>query len=91
MMKQEEQETIMEQEIDSLKACNDGRAGQIWPIRKKVLGDKKSKLVPRAIRNPKTEKLEVTKNNIKETVLNYCIDTLTSNIPKKDFNDEIEN
>ena len=60
-----EQESKIEQELNSIKACNNGRAGQIWQLRKKVLGDKKAKLVPKALRNPRTGKLEVTKNNIK--------------------------
>ena len=59
--------------------------GQLWYIRKRVIGGKKSKIMATAIRNPKTGKLIVGKRDIKETTLNYCIDTLTNNPIEKGF------
>ena len=44
-----------------------------------------NQLVPSAIGNPKTNKLLVYKDEIKEVTLRYCIDTLTSNKPEYDF------
>ena len=84
----EEQVKTVEAELDKLKETK-GKAGQVWKIREKVIGGKKKKLASSAIVNPKTNKLVVNKDEIKEVTLKYCVDTLTSNKPEGDFQKEI--
>jgi hypothetical protein len=43
-----------------------------------------------AIVNPATNKLVVSRREIKEVTLKYCVDTLTSNEPEEAFVEEIE-
>ena len=86
----EEQEKIVNEELEDIKGCKNGRAGRVWQIRKRVVGGKKEHMKPNAIRNPDTGKLEVKKKGIKEVTLRYCIDTLASNKPEEEFNVEID-
>ena len=81
----EEQIKTVETEIEKIKESNNGKAGQIWKIREKVIGGKKNKILPSAIYDPKTNKLIAEKDNIKEVTLSYCVDTLTSNTPEIGF------
>ena len=62
----------------------------MWEIRKKVIGGKKSKILPTSIMHPSTKKSVVNRNEIREVTLKYCIDTLTNNIPDEAFKKEIE-
>ena len=55
-----------------------------------MIGDKKSKLVSSAIEDPKTGKLVVNANKIKEVTLKYCMDTLKNNEPEEPFRKEID-
>ena len=59
--------------------------------KKKVIGGKKSKLVPTAILNPSTGKLALNKKEIREITLQYCINNLTSNKPEEEYREEIQN
>ena len=85
-----EQEKKVEEELEKLKSCKNGKAGKVWQIRKNVIGVKKSKMVPTAIIDPSTGKMIKNKNYIKEITLKYCIDTLANNHPAKGFEELIE-
>ena len=77
-------------ETDEQKTAKNGRAGQIWQRRKQIVGGNKKNMLPNAIRNPDTGKLEVRKKRIKEVTLKYCIDLLANNIPEEQFKDALE-
>jgi hypothetical protein len=85
----EEQEDIVEKEIQKIKATTNSKVGQIWEIRKKVLGGKKSRTPPTSIVDPTTSKMVVNREEIKEVTLAYCMDTLKNNIPEEAYKEEI--
>ena len=85
----EEQEDLVAKEIQKIKETKNGKVGQVWEIRKKVIGGKKAKLPPTSITNPITKKLVVNKIDIQEVTLKYCMDTLANNIPEEAFSKEI--
>ena len=85
----EEQIKTVEVELNKIKEIKNGKAGQIWKIREQVIGQKKKKLVPNAIINPKTKKLVVNQDEIKEVTLKYCVDTLSSNKPEVQYENTI--
>ena len=60
-----DQEKIVEEELNKIKATHKGKVSQVWAIRKKVVGGKKSKVLPTAITNPTTNKLVVNRKEIK--------------------------
>ena len=66
------------------------KAGNIWEIKKKILGGNKKKTQANAIIDPETGKLVVSKQKIKEVSLKYCKDTFTNNQPEKEYENEIE-
>ena len=59
-------------------------------MRKSIVGGKSSKLQATAIINPNSNKLEVSKERIKEITLKHCIDTLKNNEVEEEFRKEIE-
>ena len=63
--------------------------GNIWEIRKRVIGGKKAHHEATAIVNPINGKLVVSKNQIKSISLEYCKATLENNIPKTRYSEEI--
>ena len=86
-----DQHNIVEEELSNIKKTKNGKAGQVWAVRKKVIGDKKTKILPTAIIDPETNKLVVNAHRIKEVTLKYCIDTLRNNEPEDAFKNEINN
>ena len=86
-----DQHVIVEQELNNLKKTKNGKAGQVWAVRKKVIGEKKTQTLPTAIIDPETNKLVVNPNKIKEVTLKYCINTLTNNDPEDAFENQITN
>ena len=87
----EAQENKMKEELDEIRKVNTGKIGRIWRMRTKILGRKKEELKATAIINPDTHKLEVSKQQIKQTTLKYCVDTLKNNEAEEEFKDVIEN
>ena len=75
--------------FDNIKKTKNGKAGQVWKVRKKVIGEKKGKILPTAIKDPETNKLVVNANKIKQVTLKYCMDTLRNNEPEDEFKKEI--
>ena len=86
----EEQEKAVNEELEKIKACKNGKAGKIWNIRKKVLGGKDKNMVSKAITNPKNGKMTLNKKEIKEVTLKYCMETLSNNKPDPGYEDEIK-
>ena len=57
----DEQEKNVNEELEKLKACKNGKAGRIWEIRKKVVGGKDKHIVSKAIINPINGKMTVNR------------------------------
>ena len=85
-----DQQNIIQKELNIIKKTKNGKAGQVWAVRRKVIGEKKSKIIPNAIEDPETGKLVVNANKIKEVTLKYCMDTLKNNEPEEPFRKEID-
>ena len=77
----EDQVNKVNEEINDIKSKKKSKVGQIWDIRKKVLGGKKAMLDTSAFIHPKSGKLVVSKAEILQVSLDYCKDTLRNNIP----------
>ena len=77
-------------EIDEMKKTANGRVGKVWDVRKKVLGIKKSNTEATVIMNPRTNKLVVSRKEIKEVTLEYCQKTLSNNVPENEFRKVVE-
>ena len=52
---------------------------------KRVIGGKRGDTVATAVVNPKTGNLVVSNAEIKKVSLQYCIETLSSNLPAEGF------
>ena len=85
----EEQKKIAAAEIEEIKVAQHSKVGKIWEIKKKILGNKNNTEAS-AIKDPKTNKLIVDNQQIKDVTLNYCKTTLENNDPEEDMKDEIE-
>ena len=48
----EELEKIAEEEIEEIRKLKNGKVGQIWELRKRILGGKKAAMEPTSIINP---------------------------------------
>ena len=79
-----ETEERTEKEMDKIKQANNSKVGRIWTIRKEVLGLKKQQ-ESSAIINPQTGKLAVSRKEIQDVTLKYCVNTLKNNDPEKEF------
>ena len=86
----EEMERIAGEEIEEIRKLRKGRVGQIWEVRKRIIGGKRAAMVATAIVNPSNGKVVVSRTEIKEVTLNYCIETLKNNEPSEDFKNTIE-
>ena len=69
-----ETEERTEKEMDKIKQANNSKVGRIWTIRKEVLGLKKQQ-ESSAIINPQTGKLAVSRKEIQDVTLKFCVDT----------------
>ena len=81
----------LEKAIQKIKDSKQGRAGNIFRIRKEIAGPKKSPQEASSIRDPKTGEILVNKNKIKEATLEYCIENLKQNVPDDEFKEVIKN
>ena len=86
----EEEEAKASKEIDQINKMKLSNIGKVWEIRRRIVGGKKANIEATAITNPDSGKLVVSKDNIKKVTLKYCIDTLSSNIPEKEYQKHIE-
>ena len=86
----EEQQKKADEAIKEIKNKKLSRVGNIWEVRKKVLGKRKENTRPNAILNPENGKLVVSNQNIKTVTLKYCQETLQNNEPHKQYFEEIK-
>ena len=68
----EEEERLANQDIEAIKKKKLSKVGNIWEIRKKVIGGKKQSSQATAIIDPMSGKLITSKQKIKEVSLQYC-------------------
>ena len=86
----EEETKKVESEIEEIKTSKNGRVGRVWEIRRRIMGGNKLKGEQTAVINPDTNKLAVTKSEIKEATLKYCRATLENNKPDERFKEVVE-
>ena len=73
----------VERQIDIIKAKNQGRAGNVFRIRKSIAGPKNVGQEASSIKYPDTGELLVNMDEIKRATVKYCADNLTGNKPDK--------
>ena len=66
----------MEKEILNVKESRRGRVGQIFKMKDKITGGKRAANEPHAIKDPKTNNMLVSNQDIKKATLEYCADNL---------------
>ena len=81
----------IENAIQKIKDSKQGRAGNIFKMRKDIVGPKKCPQEASSIRDPNTGEILVNKNRIKEATLQYCIKNLKQNIPDDEFKEVVKN
>jgi hypothetical protein len=85
----EEQTKRAEKELEEIKTIGKCKVGKVWEAKKKIVNGKKAPIEATAIVHPKTGKLVVEREEIKNVTLKYCKDTLKSNEPEEGYEDEI--
>ena len=75
--------------MEKIEKSSKNKVGKVWEIKKTIIGGKKAAQEATAILNPTTGKLAVSKKEIKEVSLKYCIETLANNKPEEGFEEEI--
>ena len=73
--------------IEKIKASKQGRAGNIFQMRKEIMGPKNGGQDASAIRDPDNGELIVNKEEIKRATLKYCVNNLKNNKPDNDVKD----
>ena len=71
--------------MEKIKRMKLSKVGKVWGIQKRVVGEKKTEQNATAIPDPKTGKLIVSRNKIKEVSLEYCKNTLANHDPHADY------
>ena len=93
--KQKDEELIqkrtnqIEQAVLKIKESRQGRAGNIFKMRKEIAGSKKNKQEASAIRHPETGEIVVNKNKIKKVTLAYCVNNLKKNHPDEEVKESV--
>ena len=80
----------LEAQLQKIKSSNQGRSGNVFQIRKSVLGSKKGGQEASAIRDPESGELVVNKEEIKRITLKYCVNNLKNNDPDPDTEDIVK-
>ena len=81
----------IEQKVEEIKGKKQGRAGNVFQMRKEIAGPKKAGQEATAIKDPKTGEMIVTKEDIKKATLQYCVENLRPNEPDEEVKDMVEN
>ena len=84
------QQMIAAEELEKIEKSSKNKVGNVWEIKKTIVGGKKAIQENTAILNPKTGKLAVSKKEIKEVSLKNCMETLANNKPEEGFEEEVE-
>ena len=79
-LKQKEDKRV-ERRIELIKTKNNGRAGNVFRIRKDIAGPKKPGQETSSIRDPETGELHVAQDEIKAATVKYCAGNLKGNKP----------
>ena len=66
---------MLKRQINNIKSRKHGRAGNVFKMREAICGSKKKGQEPNDIRDPKTGKLVVSSEEIKNVTLAYCVET----------------
>ena len=85
----DKQRQRIEDVVEKITNSKQGRAGNVFKIRKSILGPKKTGQEASAIRHPKTNELIVSKEEIKKVTLEYCTENLANNTPDEEVKDMI--
>ena len=56
------------EEIEEISKTTNGKVGKIWQVRTKIMGKNKSEMEAASIINPRTNKLVVSKTEIKDVI-----------------------
>ena len=73
------QAMAIEEEIRKVKAETKGKVGRVYAMKKIVNGSKNEAQEPVAIKDPSTNQLVVSPEEIKKVTLKYCVDNLRKN------------
>ena len=79
-IKQKETEKV-EHQIEQIRFKNQGIAGNVFRIRKNIVGPKKAGQEDTYVKHPTTGEILVTKEDIKKATLAYCANNLKGNKP----------
>ena len=79
----------IESAVNKVMQSSHGRAGNIYKMKKDIVGPKKTPQEAAAIRDPKTGEMIVDKEKIKEITLKYCVDNLTNNKPDEEVKEKV--
>ena len=80
----------IEEKVEDIMSKKQGRAGNIFAMKKGIVGPKKSRQEASAIKDPKTGELMVTKDDIKKVTLKYCVENLKGNEPDEEVKEIVE-
>ena len=80
----------VERQIERIKSKNQGRAGNVFRIRKDVAGPKKAGQEASSVKDPLTGELLVTRDEIKNATLKYCINNLKGGTPDESVRDIVK-
>ena len=80
----------IEEKVEEIKSKRQGRAGNIFQMRKEIAGPKKPGQEASAIKDPTTGELLVTKEDIMKATLKYCTDNLKGNEPDPEVKELVE-
>ena len=83
------QSEILLNEIGEIKEMKQGRSTKVFKLREKILGHKKQSQEACAVKDPKTEELIVSSEEIKKVSLEYCKEVLSNNKPETEYMKEI--
>ena len=73
------QSEALEVEVNEIKKTGAGRIARIFKLKLKIVGGKKARQEPTAIKDPETGDLLVSTKDIKKTTLKYCVKNLENN------------
>ena len=79
----------IEEAVLRIKESRQGRAGNIFKMKKELVGSKKSKQEAIALRHPETGEIIVNKNEIKKVALQYCVTNLKKNNPVDEVKESV--
>ena len=86
----QKQSAKIEKHIEKIRTNNQGRAGNVFQIKRDITGPKKAGQEASSIKDPLTGEILVTKDDIKNATLKYCVDNLGGNKPDDEVKDMVK-